>query len=385
MIKRTAEKIITEYATMFPAIGINGPRQSGKTTLARTLFPHLPYVLLENPDVLAEATAQPGAFVEQYRHSGAIFDEVQYFPVLLSYLQGIIDDDRHSMGRFIITGSQHFALNEKITQSLAGRIGMVTLLPLSLEELSAPHSVNHAMFNGGYPGVNTSPVDHYGFFKSYTTTYIERDARQLQNIPELPIFLNFMQMCANRIGQELNTTTLANALKVPHSTIKRWFNVLEAGYITFRILPYYDNFNKQLIGTPKLYFYDTGLVCHLLNIETPEQLENHSIRGHLFENLVALELTKGRLNRGRNSTLCFWRDTEKNEVDLVVEWGGTLKSIEVKAAPVFNPRLLKNASFFSKLTKRPSKHYVVYAGSTTEMHEGTKVLPYTEMPTLFEE
>ena len=386
MIKRTIDTVIKEYARTFPAVGINGPRQSGKTTLARQLFPHLPYVLFEDPDVLAEATANTRVFVEKYRKSGAIFDEVQYFPIILSYLQGIIDDDRDLNGRFVITGSQHFALNEKITQSLAGRIGMLTLLPLSLEELgAAKQSVDQAMFNGGYPGIHRTDAAHYSFFRSYTITYVERDARQLQNIPELPVFVSFMRMCANRVGQELNVETIANNLKVPQATIRSWFNILEAGYLTFRIMPYYDNFNRRLVGTPKLYFYDTGLVCHLLNISSPEELAAHDIRGHLFENLVALEIIKGRENRGRSPTLFFWRDTEKNEVDLVAEWGGNLKSIEVKSASTYNPRFLKNADFFKKLTSRPSKSYVVYAGSSTEVHEGTKVLPYTEIPTIFDE
>jgi predicted AAA+ superfamily ATPase len=386
MIKRTIETVIKRYATIFPAIGLNGPRQSGKTTLARQLFPHLPYVLFEDPDVLAEATANTRLFVEKYRKSGAIFDEVQYFPIILSYLQGIIDDDRDVNGRFVITGSQHFALNAKITQSLAGRIGMLTLLPLSLEELGeAQQSADQAMFHGGYPGIHKAEANHYSFFRSYTTTYVERDARQLQNIPEFPIFVSFMRMCAYRIGQELNVETIANDLKVPQATIKRWFNVLEAGYLAFRILPYYNNFNKRLIGTPKLYFYDTGLVCHLLNISSPEELATHEIRGRLFENLVALEIVKGRENRGFNPTLCFWRDTDKNEVDLVVEWGGNLKGIEVKSADVYNPRFLKNADLFKKLTNRPSKSYVVYAGSKMEVHDETKVLPYTEIPTLFDE
>lgn len=306
MYNRTISPVLEKFSKLYPIVGITGPRQSGKTTLAKMLFKHLPYVSLENLDIRLQAHTDPRAFLAQY-DNGAIFDEVQHAPELLSYLQGIVDESP-AKGRYILTGSQNFSLNHHIAQSLSGRIGMTTLLPLSLSELGMPEDINTAIFEGGYPGLHNLKMYPLDFYPSYIQTYIERDVRQLKNIENFGRFQTFLKLCAGRVGQIINLTSLAQDCGISHTTARQWLNILEASYLIFFLQPFYQNFSKRLIKMPKLYFYDTGLACTLLGLEKATQLQTHYLKGALFENLVILEILKKRLNQGLPPNLYFWRD-----------------------------------------------------------------------------
>ncbi len=381
-IKRSIVPTVLEYAKYFPAIGITGPRQSGKSTLAKQCFPHLPYISFENPQVLANTRNDFAAFLKKYK-SGAIFDEVQNIPELLSYLQEIIDEDRLVMGRFIITGSQNFALSQTINQSLAGRIGMLTLLPLSCAELPHNQPSDDILLIGGYPGLHQTNMPPHLFFSSYIATYLERDIRQLKNVGDLGAFQKFIRLCAARIGWPINLSTLAADAGVSHTTASTWLNLLQASYLVYTVNAYHNNFGKRIIKTPKLYFYDTGIAAHLLNITTPEQLETHYLRGHLFENGAINEIIKTRFNHGLSATPYFWQDSTGKEIDVVGEWDGTLYVIEIKSNKTINPEHLKNITLFSALSKQEIKKYVIYDGDTHERLSDTEFVPLNKIVTLF--
>jgi hypothetical protein len=365
MYKREIAVTIQKLAGLYPIVGITGPRQSGKTTLAKLLFPGLPYVSLENLDIRQQAQQDPRSFLNLYK-SGAIFDEVQTVPTLLSYLQSVVDEDPKK-GRYVITGSQNFALSSSIAQSLSGRIGMVTLLPLSLYELQNKQTAISNIFKGGYPGLHQLNMHPLDFYPSYIQTYIERDIRQLKAVENLGRFQTFLKLCAGRVGQLMNFSSLATDAGISHTTAKQWLNILEASYIVFTLQPYHRNFNKRLTKMPKLYFYDTGLACTLLGLEKEEQLETHYLKGALFENLILLELLKGRLNKGLPSNLYFWRDRTGNEVDLIGEWGGTIHAMEIKYGATFQEAYLKNLKYFNELCKNQPDakllSYLIYTGS----------------------
>lgn len=364
MYPRESAAIVRRLAALYPIIGITGPRQSGKTTLARLLFPDLPYVSLENLDTRVRATEDPKSFLAQYRE-GAIFDEVQHVPILLSYLQGIVDEDPTN-GRYIITGSQNFALSSSIAQSLPGRIGMLTLLPLSLFEIGQELTPEAAIFRGGYPGLYQRKMHPLDFYPSYIQTYVERDVRQLKNIENLGRFQAFLKLCAGRIGQLVNFTSLAQDAGISHTTAREWLTILEASYLVFTLQPFHRNFNKRLMKMPKLYFYDTGLACSLLGLEKEEQVEMHYLRGGLFENLMVLEVLKGRINQGLPPNLYFWRDRTGHEVDLIGEWGGVLHAMEVKYGSTFQTSYTDNLKYLIGLCEQPPKtavlSYLIYTG-----------------------
>ncbi len=383
MYRRDAENLIKRYAAFYPCVGITGPRQSGKSTIAQMLFPHLPYVLLENLGVRALAQGDPQKFLEKYKN-GAIFDEIQHVPELLSYLQGEVDANQ-APGRFVITGSQNFVLAEKISQSLAGRIGMVTLLPLSLHELNADVAPDERILRGGYPRMHVQGMQPHDFFPPYIQTYVERDVRQLKNIENLATFERFIALCAGRIGQVVNFSSLAQDCGISNVTAQQWLNVLQASYIVFLLAPYHNNFNKRLIKMPKLYFYDTGLACSLLGIEEASQLDRHFARGHLFENLVVLELLKARLNAGRRPHLFFWRDRTGHEVDVIAEWGGGLKAIEIKSSSTFSPEFLKGIAYFKAIAGENTEQFVVYAGREEYGVRDIKVIPLRSVYGLLEQ
>lgn len=365
MYTREITSVLKRFSTFYPIIGITGPRGSGKTTLAKLLFPHLPYISLENLDIRIQAEEDPRAFLGSY-DKGAIFDEVQHVPSLLSYLQEIVDTNPQK-GRYVITGSQNFALNSKITQSLSGRIGMLTLMPLSLYEMyhnTPPHT---AIFKGGYPALHQLEMYPPDFYLSYIQTYIERDLRQIKNIENLKLFHTFLKLCAARIGQLVNFSSLAQDAGISHTTARQWLTVLEASYILFTLQPYHQNFNKRLIKMPKLYFYDTGLACTLLGLEKESQLETHYLKGALFENLMILEVLKARLNQGLLSSLYFWRDQTGHEVDLIGEWGGQIHAMEIKYAATFQESHIKNLKYFIELSHKKNKEmvsgYLIYTGT----------------------
>lgn len=382
MFKRAIASIVERFAKIYPVVGITGPRQSGKTTLAQTLFSHLPYVNLENLDIRIQAQDDPRAFLNRYK-AGAIFDEIQHVPELLSYMQQIVDDSAEK-GRYIITGSQNFALSQHISQSLSGRIGMTTLLPLSLLELGDLSDGASAIFKGGYPALYKSDMDPLEFYPSYIQTYLERDVRQIKNIENLSRFQMFVKLCAGRVGQVINYSSLAQDCDISHTTVHQWLAVLEASYLIFLLQPFYQNFSKRLIKNPKLYFYDTGLACSLLGLEKESQLETHYLKGALYENMVILEILKARLNKGLAPNLYFWRDHSGHEVDLIAEWGGGLKAIEIKSGTTFQPGFVKNVNYFCTLSPK-AKGYMVYMGDHEGLYAQTTLLPLRFIYRLLEE
>ena len=333
MINRNAEKTIRRLLSGFPIVTLTGPRQSGKTTLAKAIFRDRPYVSLEDPDIRIFAQDDPRSFLARFP-DGAVLDEIQRCPDLLSYLQAIVDNDGR-MGLFILTGSQQFGLMSGITQSLAGRTGFVELLPFSIRELSSvgkcPPDVDTMLLTGGYPPLYDRTITPASWFAAYTGAYIERDVRQLLRIQELETFHRFVRLCAGRTGQLLDLSKLGTESGITHNTAKSWISVLEASYLVHLLRPHYKNFNKRLVKMPKLYFHDTGLACWLLGIRTVEQLETHPLRGSIFETFVISELIKSRLNRGERPDLYFWRDSNGIEVDVIAEQGIELKPIEIKS------------------------------------------------------
>ncbi|ASX28015.1 AAA family ATPase [Rickettsia sp. MEAM1 (Bemisia tabaci)] len=376
MYQRFIQGVLEKFSKFYPVLGITGPRQSGKTTLAKILFPHLPYVSLENLDTRIQAQQDLRSFLANYQN-GAIFDEVQHVPELLSYLQGVVDESSQK-GRYVITGSQNFSLSHHISQSLSGRIGMVTLLPLSLSELKEAENPLASIFKGGYPllhNLNMHPLD---FYPSYIQTYIERDVRQLKNIENFNRFQTFLKLCAGRIGQIVNFSSLALDCGISHTTARQWLGILEASYIIFFLQPFYKNFNKRLIKMPKLYFYDTGIACTLLGLEKEQQLETHYLKGALYENLVILELLKGRLNLGLPANFYFWKDKSGHEIDFVAEWGGTIKAVEIKFNSTFQPDYIKNLNYFYKLDPN-IESYLVYNGIQESKFLNTSLIPLKQI------
>jgi predicted AAA+ superfamily ATPase len=333
MITRDCEQNIHTLLRGFPIVTLTGPRQSGKTTLAKTIFVDRPYASLEDPDIRLAAQNDPRSFLERFP-DGAVLDEVQRCPELLSYLQTIVDNDRR-MGLFILTGSQQFGLLSGITQSLAGRTAFIELLPFSISELSRsgklPTSADSMLLTGCYPPLYDRDLQPSAWFGAYVTAYIERDVRQMLKIQDLETFQRFVRLCAGRTGQLLNLSSLATECGITHNTAKAWISVLEASYLIYLLRPHHVNFNKRLVKMPKLYFYDVGLVSWLLGIRTPEQMMTHPLRGSIFETFVISELAKTSFNRGERPNMYFWRDSNGNEIDVVVERGTELMPIEIKS------------------------------------------------------
>lgn len=379
MYQRSLQTVLERFAKLYPILGITGPRQSGKTTLAKMLFSHLPYVSLENLDIRTQARQDLRSFLAHYQ-TGAVFDEVQHVPELLSYLQGIVDE-LPQKGRYVLTGSQNFSLNHHISQSLSGRIGMVTLLPLSLSELNTLDDPSTSIFQGGYPMLHSLNMHPLDFYPSYVQTYIERDVRQLKNIESFNRFQTFLKLCAGRIGQIINFSSLAQDCGISHVTARQWLNILEASYIIFFLQPFYKNFNKRLIKMPKLYFYDTGIACTLLGLEKKEQLETHYLKGVLYENLVILELLKGRLHSGLPANFYFWRDQTGHEIDFIAEWGGTIKAVEIKSNATFQLDFIKNLDFFHKLAL-DAECYLIYNGTQEGKFSNTSLIPLKQIEQL---
>ncbi|MHB8989140.1 MAG: ATP-binding protein [Desulfobulbia bacterium] len=347
MIPRDSEQTIRTLLRGFPIVTLTGPRQSGKTTLAKAIFADRPYASLEDPDIRRAAQDDPRSFLERFP-DGGVLDEVQRCPELLSYLQTIVDTDGR-MGLFILTGSQQFGLMSGITQSLAGRSAFIELLPFSLPELSRTgklaSNADLMLLNGCYPPLYDREVAPTAWFAAYMTAYVERDVRQQLKIQDLDSFQRFVRLCAGRTGQLLNLSSLATECGITHNTAKAWISVLEASFLVFLLRPHHASFNKRLVKMPKLYFYDTGLVSWLLGIRTLEQMETHPLRGNIFENFVIAELVKSQCNRAEPRKLYFWRDSNGNEVDIIVEHGAMLMPIEIKSGKTVN------RDFFSGLER----------------------------------
>lgn len=385
MINRSATLTLKKMAKGYPVITITGPRQSGKTTLARFVFAHKPYVSLEEPDQMEFAQEDPRGFLAQYP-DGAILDEVQRCPALFSYIQGIVDKNKRP-GLFILTGSQQFGLISKVTQSLAGRVGILHLLPFSLGELRAngiaPKSLDDVLFKGLYPPVYDRKLSPSSWHANYVLTYIERDVRQMVNVRDLTTFQRFVRMCAARTGQVLNLSGLANDCGITHNTAKAWLSVLEASYIIFLLKPHYKNFGKRLIKSPKLYFYDTGLAAWLLNINDAKQISIHAMRGSLFENLMISELLKGRLNKGLAPNIYFWRDNTGNEIDALIERTNALIPIEIKSGQTVTKDYFTGLKKWLAIAGATAESpYVIYGGNEGQKRLGIEVLPWRDIAKL---
>lgn len=376
MIQREAESTLRTLAAEFKAVAVVGPRQSGKTTLVRSVFADKPYVSLENPDVRAFAIEDTRSFLAQYP-KGAVFDEAQRVPALFSYLQQILDDSPER-GRYILTGSNHFLLQENISQSLAGRIAYLNLMPFTLNELpfSAVHDADDWMLKGGYPAIHDGNGSRTNWFGNYIRTYVERDVRQIKNIANLFAFERFLRLCAGRTGQLLNMSNLAIEAGVDSKTIASWIGILESSFIVHLLRPYHVNFNKRVVKTPKLLFLDTGLACALLGITERDQLVFHPMRGSLFENLIAAELIKRLGHQGRHAQVWFWRDQKGHEVDLLIEEAGRITPVEIKSGRTIQAEFFAGLEYWTKLSSGTSGVLVHAGDARQERSSGLRVLPW---------
>lgn len=379
MYRRSIEAELQALAKDYPVVTVMGPRQSGKTTLVQHVFPSKPYVNLEALDAQEMALSDPRRFLEKYPE-GAILDEIQRAPALLSYIQLIVDE-RQQKGLFILTGSHQLELHQAITQSLAGRTALLNLLPMSLQELKDAGfdlSLDEAILKGGYPRIYKDQLNPTKAYRNYFQTYIERDLRQLIQVKDLAQFQRFVRVCAGRIGQLVNFESIGNDIGVSSATIKEWLSILEASFIVFRLQPYHGNFGKRIIKSPKLYFTDVGLASYLLGIEMLSQIERDPLRGSLIENLVILEFLKFRLNQGLDPQLYFFRDTHGHEIDLIFQSAHQLIPIEIKGAKTFNSDFLKNLIYFKELVgDRCEKGFVIYAGNLEQAIGSFNVLHYS--------
>ena len=381
MIPRHASETLLRLARGFPIVAITGPRQSGKTTLAKWVFKDKPYVSLENPDEREFAQTDPKRFLARFAN-GAVLDEVQRCPELLSWLQGSVDE-RGLMGDFVLTGSAQFELMQGITQSLAGRVARVELLGLSAAELldakRLPGTLEETLFLGGYPAIFDRPVLPQDWFANYMATYVERDVRQLIAVRDASQFQSFVKMCAARTGQLLNLASLGADCGISAVTAKHWISVLESSYVVMLLKPHHRNFGKRLVKSPKLYFLDVGLAAWLMGIRDAATLKTHAARGALFETWAVSELYKDCLNKGETPALYFWRDSTGNEVDVIVETATGLKSIELKSGSTFASDWLENLNKWKKLSKE-SQHrpQLVYGGDESYERDGTQVWSWRE-------
>jgi len=385
-IARKAEGIVKKLARGFPAVAITGPRQSGKTTLARRVFSDRPYVSLENPDAREFATRDPRGFLHRYK-DGAIFDEVQRAPDIFSWLQGIVDDMSFSasggeMGRFILTGSQQFGFMEGISQSLAGRVGELRLLPFCIPELRESgrnaDDTDRVLYKGFYPAVHVRDVEPEHWYNAYIGTYLERDVRSMTVVQNLSAFQTFLRLAAGRCGQILNLTSLGAEAGVSHNTAKAWLSVLEASFVVFLLRPFHKNYNKRLIKSPKLYFYDTGLVCRLLGIAGHAQLALHPLRGAIFESFVVAETLKKNHNAARSAQCFFWRDSAGHEVDLVIEDGSRLVPAEIKSGRTVASDFFDGLRRWGNLSGA-KEGVLVYGGDEFYEREEYRVVPWNRV------
>ncbi len=363
MFIRVLYNEIKRQAKHYACIAIVGPRQSGKTTLCREMFPEYSYFNLEDISIREQIALSPKHFLEQYALRGIIIDEAQNMPEIFSYVQVV--SDLHPEYKFILTGSSNFSLMHRITQSLAGRAALLTLLPLSLVELGElkNNDTNTLLFNGGYPAVWGKEIPANDVYRNYYNTYVERDVRQLLNIKDVAKFQHFIRLCAGRVGSEFNASAISNEVGVSATTITEWISTLEASYVLFRLQPYYRNIGKRLVKTPKIYFYDTGLVCFLLGLGTPAQLALHPLRGSVFENAVIVELVKQRFNQGKESNIYFYRDKSQREIDVVQEFAEGLNAYEIKSAKAFHSDFFDNIDYLKSLLGDTIKRSaVIYDG-----------------------
>ena len=385
ILQRAITDDVKRAATYFPVVAVLGPRQSGKTTLVQAIFNQHTYISLEDLDTRRLANEDPRRFLQDYPNEhGIILDEVQHAPGLLSYIQTIVDREKKK-GYFIVTGSQNLMVNEAITQTLAGRIALLTLLPLSIEELKnaglLPEKIEEAVFNGSYPRIYFDAIPAPKLYPNYIDTYIERDIRQLKNIADLALFKKFIQLCAGHIGQSLNLTKLGNECGIDHKTARAWLSILEATYIVFLLYPYHKHFGKRIVKVPKLYFIDTGIACSLLRVRDPQDLQEHYLRGGLIESFMIAELYKQYYNIDQRPALYFWSDQGGREVDVVIEQSLTVTPVEIKSGKTVSPNYFEQLAYWQETTKLEGQKFVFYAGDTNQSWPHAKVLGWKSIGT----
>ena len=376
MIERLLAKEIKILSKEFPIVAILGPRQSGKTTLAQSLFKSYKYVSLEDPDIRSFALKDPRGFLNMYPKK-VIFDEIQKVPELFSYLQ-TISDRLNQTGSFVITGSHNYLLMEKISQSLAGRVGLSTLLPFSTSEIKKfKLPLEEMIIKGSYPRVYDKNIRPISFYRSYLSTYIEKDVRLLKNITNYDLFLRFVKILAGRIGQIINFSAISDECGISQKTVKEWISVLETSFLIFKLPPFYKNYKKRLIKNPKIYFYDTGLVCFLLGIKSIENLKTHYLRGSIFENFVISDLIKNNFNQGNTRDFYYFRDNHGLEIDLIFEEGDIVNFVEIKSSQTFQAGFLKNLKKISRVSKPDKKSlHLLYAGSESFNIDSIQAVPW---------
>ena len=379
MIPRILSKKLESLSSKFPVVSVLGPRQSGKTTLVKSVFPEFDYVSLEDLDTREFALKDPRGFLSTYR-KGVIIDEIQRVPQLLSYMQTLVDS-KSKTGQFILTGSQNLLIQENLSQTLAGRVAILRLLPLSMGELKETayklKSSEEYILKGFYPRIYHEKIDPVDFYPHYLETYVERDVRLIKNISDLNTFQKFIKMCAGRIGQVLNLSSLGNDCDITHNTAKAWISILEASYIIFLLKPFYKNFNKRLIKMPKLYFYDMGLACSLLGIQNQDQFHTHYLKGGLFESFVVSEIIKARFNQGLPLNCYFWRDKTGHEVDCVLEIADTLVQVEIKSGKTVTDDYFDGLKYWQKIVGRTKQRsYVVYNGDEDQKRTAASLISW---------
>lgn len=365
MIERTIKDKLIYLTSKFPIVTLTGIRQCGKSTLLRNCFADYKYISLEDIDMRRMAQNDPRGFLQNFP-THTIIDEAQYAPELFSYLQTRVDEVNDT-GMYILSGSHNFLLLESVSQSLAGRTAVLRLAPLSISELAIaqklPSTVNEWLFTGGFPRIYDKDISPVDYFPSYIQTYIERDVRMLRNVSNLSTFITFIKLCAARVGQLLNIQSIATECGITVNTAHAWLSVLETSYVVFLLKPYYRNFNKRLVKTPKLYFFDTGLVASLIGITNSEQIGLHYMRGELFENMVVAEMAKRYYANGLEPQMYFWRDSNQNEVDLLTEEGMELHAYEIKSGATMNSDHFKGLRHFANIASLPiESQTVIYGG-----------------------
>jgi predicted AAA+ superfamily ATPase len=380
-VQRTIVASIIELLGKYPVVALTGPRQSGKTTLLKNAFPNYSYVSLEKPDVREFATKDPNAFLKQYSEY-VIIDEAQRVPSLFSYIQTIVDDSG-KMGQFILSGSQNFQLMQNITQSLAGRVALFQLLPLDFQELKSENILEadplSALIKGFYPAIFDRNIEPSTFYYNYVQTYVQRDVSELIELKNISLFKKFLRLLASRVGQLVNYNSLANDCGVSQPTIKSWITALESSYLVFTLQPYFENIGKRLIKTPKIYFYDTGLLSYLLGIKRAEDLLTHSLKGNLFENMMIAEYVKRMYHSNLLHDIWFWRDVAGNEIDMLYLDNGKFHLFEIKSSETILNEQFKGLAYFE--TTHPSANFakhLVYAGNENQDRTQARVLSWSK-------